>query len=425
MKIAIVGAGVSGLGAAYALDGDHELTIFEKDNRLGGHASTVDVDHYGPRISVDTGFIIFNRSTYPNLTRAFRDLGVKTVPTQMSFSISLDDGRFEWATNNLFAQRRNLINPRFYLLLMEILRFFRVANANLAAGAVGEVSLREYLARHHFKPDVVDRFLTPMGASIWSASATQFLDYPAEVLLEFMKNHQLLRIKQPVWLTVKDGSRTYVEKLAGRLRATIRKGVTIAKVRRTNPGVVLTDATGAAMEFDQVILACHSTDALALLEGPLPPERDMLSKIRYTDNLTVLHGDASLMPKRRGAWSSWNYVGSSAPERASDAVGITYWMNSLQAIDKACPLFVSLNPSRPPKPELVFASFNYAHPQFDRDAINAQKQLSAIQGEGNVWFCGAYAGYGFHEDGFRSGLEIANALAKTGVVLPGHPRIFA
>lgn len=413
MKIAVVGSGISGLAAARALDAHHEVTLFEKDDRLGGHACTVDVDHYGPRISVDVGFIIFNRFTYPNLVRLFRELGVKGTPTRMAFSVSLDGGRFEWATGNLdmmLAQRRNALSPSFYQLLFEVLRFFRVANADLAADTVGEVSLREYLARRRFSPVIVKRFLVPMGASIWSASADEFLEHPAEVLLAFMKNHQLLSAKQPVWLTLPGGSRTYVNKIKDELRATVRIGKSVAKVVRTQTGVTVVDSAGADSAFDQVILACHAPDALRLLDAPTVEEREVLGALKYSKNLTVLHGDASFMPKRQRAWGSWNYVGRSADNHSNAPVSITYWMNHLQHIDKKYPLFVTLNPTVAPRPDLVFASFDFEHPQFDRAAVNAQKRLASIQGNGNVWFCGAYARHGFHEDGIRSGLETAQRL---------------
>ena len=414
MKIAVVGSGVSGLAAARMLDAHHEVTLFEKEDRLGGHACTVDVDHYGPRISVDVGFIIFNRFTYPNLVQMFRELGVKGAPTQMAFSVSLDDGRFEWATGKLdmmLAQRMNALSPSFYQLLFEILRFFRVANADLAAGSVGEVSLREYLARHRFGPIIVKRFLAPMGASIWSASADEFLEHPAEVLLAFMKNHQLLSVKQPVWLTLPGGSRTYVTRIKDELRATVRTGTPVAKLVRTQAGVSVVDGAGAGSVFDHVILACHAPDALRLLEAPTAEESEVLGALKYSKNLTVLHGDASFMPKRRRAWGSWNYVGRTADSHSDAPVSITYWMNQLQHIDQKYPLFVTLNPTTPPRPDLVFASFDFEHPQFDRAAVNAQKRLASIQGNGNVWFCGAYAGHGFHEDGMRSGLEVGRRLA--------------
>lgn len=428
MKIAIIGTGIAGLGAARALDDSHELTLFEKDGRLGGHACTVDVDHYGPRLSVDVGFIIYNRFTYPNLTRLFRELGVKGTPTKMAFSVSLDDGRFEWATGNLnmmLAQRENVFSPDHYRLFIEILRFFRVANADLAADTVGEVSIGEYLARHRFSSIIAKRFLIPVGGSIWSASADEFLDHPAEVLLTFMKNHQLLQVKQPVWLTIPGGSRRYVEKLQEQLKASVRLNTAVLRITRTADGVTITDSSGADTRFDHVILACHGPDALSLLDSPSEQERETLSAFRYSKNLTVLHGDPSFMPKRRRAWGSWNYLGKSADDHSMAPVSLTYWMNQLQHIDEKYPLFVTLNPDRPPDPNLVFASFDFEHPQFDRAAANAQKRLASIQGNGNVWFCGAYTGHGFHEDGLRSGLEIAYQLGATSSELLGHARIFA
>jgi predicted NAD/FAD-binding protein len=428
VKIAIVGSGISGLGAAYALDSQHDVTIFERDHRLGGHASTVDVDHYGPRIAVDTGFIIFNRLTYPNLTRLFRELKVRSLATQMGFSVSLDDGRYEWATGGLaamFAQPENALNPKHYALLLDILRFFRVANADLAARTVGDVSLRDYLAARRFNATLIDRFIVPMGGSIWSATARQMLEYPAETLLTFMKNHQLLQIKQPVWLTVEGGSRTYVDKLTSRLRARIHKNKPIKRVEGGANGAVIFDDKGERAEFDAVILACHSTDALDLLDAPTDAERSTLSAMRYQKNTTILHGDTRLMPKRRAAWSSWNYTGSSHEARSGDAVGITYWMNKLQHIDESYPLFVTLNPRVAPNPDLVFASFDYEHPQYDRDAIKAQQRLHELQGARRIWFCGAYTGYGFHEDGLRSGLEVAQHVAgQIATPLLGHARIF-
>lgn len=428
MKVAIVGSGVSGLAAAYALDADHDVTVFEKDARLGGHVSTVDVDHYGPTIPVDTGFIIFNRKTYPNLTRLFRELKVSSIATRMAFSVSLDEGQFEWATSNLnqmFAQRSNILNPSHYVMLSEILRFFRTARADLAAHSVGEVSLKEYLDRYRFNQILVDRFLVPVGGSIWSATAKQFLEYPAEVLLAFMENHQLLQIEQPIWLTVEGGSRIYVTRLLERLRAKFHANTPVERVTRLEDGgVAVTDDKGNEARFDHAILACHSTDALRLLDSPTERERQLLGAIRYEKNITVLHGDPAFMPKRRSAWGSWNYIGSRDQSRGADAVGITYWMNSLQHIDQKYPLFVTLNPRTTPKN--VFASFDYEHPQYDRAAVDAQKQLHTIQGSGNVWFCGAYSGYGFHEDGFRSGLEVAHKVSSSASVpLLGHPRIFA
>ena len=426
MKIAVIGSGIAGLSAARALDAEHDVVIFEAADRLGGHACTVDVRHYGEPIAVDVGFIIFNRSTYPNFTRLLRELHVKAVPTRMGFSVSLDEGRFEWAIGGLgklLAQRSNIVKPAYYKLLFEIYRFLRRSNADLDSGSIGEVSLRQYLARHRFGPLLILRFLVPMGASIWSASTDEFLDYPAEVLLGFMRNHGLLSLKQPHWLTVAGGSRSYVEALSASLRVRVSMGRAVARVVRGEQGPVVVDSEGGESRFDHVIVACHAPDALSLIDRPTDLERRTLGALKYSKNRTVLHGDTAVMPKRRAAWAPWNYRGVSG-DREDAPVSVTYWMNVLQKIDERFPLFVTLNPPSSLRRELVFAAFDFEHPQFDRPAIDAQKRLRDIQGNGNLWFCGAYAGYGFHEDGITSGLEIAQRIVAADLKLLGSARIF-
>lgn len=429
MKIAVIGSGISGLAVAHALSGRHEITIYEKQKRIGGHSYTVEVSHYGPTFAVDVGFIIYNRTTYPNLTRLFRELGVRGKPTQMSFSVSLNDGGFEWGTSGpsmIFAQRKNLFKPRFYGLLFEILRFFRVAKADLARGAVGDGSIRDYLRRHRFSDSIATFFLVPMGASIWSASSNEFLEHPAQVLLTFLEDHKLLGLKQPIWLTFPGGARTYVDKLAVSLEANIRLGVGAVGVRRGPEGVIISDTDSKETVFDHVVLACHAPDSLRILQDAMQQETEILGAFKYSSNEIFLHGDSVVMPRRRAAWASWNFAGSSSAERADDVVNVTYWMNQLQHIDAKYPVFVTLNPRAPLKKELVFSKFVFEHPQFDTAALNAQKNLHAIQGIGNVWFCGAYCGHGFHEDGMRSGLEIASKIdPEAPISLLGRPRIFA
>lgn len=427
MRVAVVGSGISGLAAARALDRTHDVTLFEKDDRLGGHACTVDVNAYGKALSVDVGFIVFNPITYPNFSRLLEQLGVEARPTPMEFSVSLDDARFEWSPGNLsmmLAQRSNMFKPGFYRFLLEILRFFRTAKADVAADRIGDVTLKEYMARHRFSATLAHRMIIPMGASIWSASDGDFMAYPAEVLLKFMVDHRLLSTRQPVWLTIIGGSRTYVTALRDGLRATVRPRRAVVKVERVTDGVSLTDDLGDTATFDQVVLACHAPDALALLDQPSRDEREILGAFKYAKNQTVLHGDDAFMPRRRAAWSSWNYIGRTSDSDDDDPVALTYWMNRLQQIDDRYPLFVTLNPPHPPREGTVFASFDFEHPQFDRAAIDAQKKLASIQGLGGVWFCGAYTGYGFHEDGLRSGLEIAQKLGAETVEPLGHPRIF-
>lgn len=423
MKVAIIGSGVSGLVAARALDQQHEVTVFEKNSRAGGHVCTVDVDAYGRTISVDVGFMIFNHRTYPNFSRMLRDLDVEASPTRMDFSVSLEDADFEWATGNLnmmLAQRANLFRVSYYRLLFEILRFFRVAKRDLSAGSVGDVSLRQYLANHGLSAVVAQRLLIPMGASIWSAPAEELLEYPAETLLGFFDDHGLLSLSHPTWLTIIGGSLTYVSKIVTKLRNPIRMGQAIVTVSRSQEGVVVTDTHGEAMAFDQLIFACHPHDALRLLATPSQGERELLGAFKYARNLTVLHGDSTFMPKRRRAWASWNYLG----QRSLDApVAVTYWINRIQKIDHRYPLFVTLNPPHTPRQDLVFASFDFEHPQFDKSAVDAQQRLNEIQGKASIWYCGAYTGYGFHEDGVVSALEIAARLGSQREPI-GPPRIF-
>ena len=419
MKVAVIGSGISGLAAARALDQTHEVTLFEESDKLGGHSCTVDVDHYGVTIPVDCGFIVYNRKTYPQLTKLFQKLSVKSRATGMDFSVSLDDGGFEWAVGNLnsmFAQRRNAFDPRFYQMLRNIVRFFRVTNADLKNGTVGDVSLGEYLNHHGFSEYFSQRFLVPMCRSIWSSSVEEVFAYPAWVILNFLADHGLLSVKQPIWLTLAGGSRTYVEAIVKDLRATVRPGTKIVEVRRTSVGVLVTDANGASEAFDHAILACHAPQALEILASPTPQETKVLGAFGYARNTVVLHGDSGFMPASQRCWASWNYRGFLDGSHNKDPVILTYWMNKIQHIPQQYPLFVTLNPPRPPAAGLEFARFEFEHPQFDHAAIAAQKQLKHIQGNGNIWFCGAYGRYGFHEDGYCSGIAVAEGVAAADAI---------
>jgi predicted NAD/FAD-binding protein len=413
MRIAVIGAGVTGLAAARALDNRYDVTLFEKCDHLGGHACTVDVAHYGPIIPVDCGFIVYNRKTYPLLTGLFRQLGVKPKATGMEFSVSLDEGRFEWAVgslNSMFAQRRNFLDPRFYLMLLSILRFFRVANADLAKDAVGNISLGGYLERHKFSRYFALRFLVPMCRSIWSSSVEEVFSYPAPVILNFLFDHGLLSVKQPIWLTLEGGARTYVDAITNSLKAKVRLGTKIVSIDRKPTQINIMDDRGAQETFDHVVLACHAPEALALLREPSASEREILGAFRYASNTVVLHGDSKFMPTSRRGWASWNYRGYLDSARNSDPVILTYWMNKIQHIPDQYPLFVTLNPPRAPDVDLEFARFEFEHPQFDDQSVSAQARLQEIQGGGNVWFCGAYCRYGFHEDGYSSGLRAAECV---------------
>jgi predicted NAD/FAD-binding protein len=428
MRIAVIGSGIAGLGAAWALAKRHDVTLYEQEARPGGHANTVDVDYDGRRIAVDTGFIVYNETNYPNLTRLFETLGVATEVSDMSFGVSLDDGRIEWAGDglgSLFAQKRNLLRPSHHAMWWDILRFNKLAANDMTSGRLDGLTLGEYLAERRFGAAFRERYLVPMGAAIWSTPNLGMLDFPAKTLVSFFENHSLLAgFNTFTWRTVTGGSRSYVAKLLADFSGSLRLNAGVRTIERDNDGVTVTDASGIGERYDQAVLACHPDQALAMLDNATAAETSILGAIPYAPNRAVLHRDASLMPRRTKVWSSWNYV--TRADRPDDApVSLTYWMNRLQNIDRATPLFVTLNPTHQPRPELTFAEFDYAHPQFSAAAQVAQRRLAMIQGTSRVWFCGAWCGYGFHEDGLTAGLEIAERLgapAPWGAV--AAPRLF-
>jgi hypothetical protein len=407
MKVAVIGAGVSGLGAAYALKDSHDLVLYEKDARLGGHANTARIDYDGRVLDVDTGFIVYNTRNYPNLVGLLDTLGVESRDTDMSFAFACE--RLEWSSNfprGVFAQKRNLVSPRFLRMLADIRRFNDTALGDLHAGRLNDLTVSGYLRLRGFGSAFETSYLLPMGAAIWSTSERGIGEAPAESFVRFFSNHNLLQMVQPTWRTIKGGSRQYVERLATSLEGRVRPGA--ARVRRLpRGGVEVVDALGQADYFDHAILACHSDQALGLLSDTDLEERAFLGAIRYSPNRAYLHRDTRLMPRRRNAWGSWNYLVCTQTGRPN---GVTYWMNGLQGIDTDCPLFVSLNPAAPPDPVLTFGAYDYDHPQFDTPSLAAQRRFSRIQGRGGVWYAGAWLGYGFHEDGLTSGLRVALAL---------------
>ena len=403
LKIAVVGSGVAALSSAWLLSQRHRVTVYEKADRLGGHSNTVVAETPEGEVAVDTGFICFNDATYPNLIALFDKLGVTSRATDMSFAVSLDQGRFEYAAPGLFAQRRNLVRPRFWSMLGEILRFYRQAPEDLEGLTDPQLTLGEYLKRQGFSEAFRDDHLLPMAAAIWSSPAHTLMDYPAEAFIRFCGNHGLLKlVDRPMWRTVEGGSRVYVEQLA-RSIADIRLGAGVRAVQRTGDGVLVQDDRGRAERFDHVIIGAHANQALAMLAEPSDQEKETLGAIKYSRNLTVLHTDSDLMPRRRRAWASWNYIG------VGDGLCVTYWMNRLQGLPGQ-DLFVTLNPPRAPRAGALLRSEIYEHPIFDPAAIQAQKSLWNLQGRGGVWFCGAYFGAGFHEDGLQSGLAVAEQL---------------
>jgi predicted NAD/FAD-binding protein len=404
LRIAVIGSGISGLSCAWLLNRKHDVVLYERADRLGGHTNTVLANAVTGPIAVDTGFIVFNEATYPNLIALFDHLGVDSRATDMSFSVSLEGGAFEYAAPALFAQRRNVLRPRFWSMLSEVLRFYREAPAALAALEDPNLSLGAFLQQGRFSNAFRDDHLLPMAAAIWSSPTEALLDYPAASFLRFCDNHGLLQlVGRPLWRTVTGGSRTYVDRIAASLGDGVRLGRDVVGVHRTSDGVIVSERNGRRERFDQVVIATHANQALQLLAEPTPAERRTLGAFRYSRNLAVLHTDPALMPKRRRAWASWNYIGSDG------GLCVSYWMNRLQGLPGQ-DLFVTLNPPQPPRPEALLRSELYEHPIFDAAALRAQGALWDLQGEGGVWFCGAHFGAGFHEDGLQSGLAVAEQL---------------
>jgi predicted NAD/FAD-binding protein len=418
MRIAIIGSGISGLSAAWLLNRRHQTTLYERNDYFGGHTNTRVIETPSGAVPVDTGFIVFNRRNYPLLTRLFEHLGVETQPTRMSFSVSVNAGRYEYAGSGpatLFAQRSNLLNLEHYHMLAAILRFNRDARRMLRHAGTDPTSLEEFIAAGDYGQAFRDRYLLPMAAAIWSCPVQTMAAFPAASLVRFFANHGLLDLRnRPQWRTICGGSHRYVKRLLEPLRGHVACRDAVTAVRRNNRGVTVYAEKSGARHFDAAVIACHANQALRLVEQPTPRERSLLGAFRYQRNRALLHSDASLMPRRRSVWSAWNYL-SNEGKRGTEAVSVSYWMNYLQRLDHVPPLFVSLNPLVEPRAASVFAELEYSHPVFDRRAITAQAQLHNLQGENGIWYCGTYFGYGFHEDGLRSAVEVARRL---GVEVP-------
>lgn len=410
-KIAVIGTGISGLSAAWLLGDRHDVTVYERAPRIGGHSRTVSVSLSEGEVHVDIGFIVYNEVTYPNLTALFNRLGVPTQASDMSFAVSMKGGALEYSGGGLralFAQKRNLVRPRFWSMLRDLLRFYREAPQDIQRLENTGITLGDYLSANGYGAAFRDDHLLPMAGAVWSAPARVLRKYPAAAFIRFCENHGLLKIAgRPVWRTVSGGSTTYVEKLAHGLAGRIRLGSEITSIRRAPDAVTIEERNGGAERFAHVVIASHADQALKLLPDATTDERRLLGAFRYSRNDIVLHTDASLMPKRRAAWSSWNYLGEAA---ASDCVSVTYWMNRLQNIPGETQLFVTLNPARPPRQGTVLHRETFEHPIFDPQAMFAQSRLWSLQGVRRTWFCGAYFGAGFHEDGLQAGLAVAEQL---------------
>ena len=416
VRVAIIGSGVSGLVAAHRLHGNHEVTVFEADSRIGGHVNTVEVVDGETVHAVDTGFIVYNEPNYPEFTRLLRTLGVATQPSDMSFSVSCAQTGLEYRTSNantLFAQRRNATRPSFLRLLADIPRFNRAARRLLAADDL-TTSLADFLLRGRYSRGFVDHYLIPLGASIWSADPVRFAEFPAAALARFFDRHGLLSIgPRPQWRTVSGGSARYVERLVAPFARRIRLAEPVRRIERDDTGVdVFTDNNGGE-RFDRVVLATHADQSLRLLARPTPLEEQVLGAITYQPNRATLHTDSRAMPRSRRAWASWNYAhlaGHDGPE--SRQANLTYHANQLQSIISTRALCTTLNDEGAIDPDAIIATFDYAHPVFDAAAMRAQRHHQDLDGTLNTYYCGAYWGWGFHEDGVRSAVASTRRLVE-------------
>ncbi|MEO1313701.1 MAG: FAD-dependent oxidoreductase [Pseudomonadota bacterium] len=415
MRVAVIGGGIAGMGAAMALADVHDVQLFEQASQLGGHANTVDVTYNGQVVPVDTGFIVYNYRNYPNLTGLFEHLGVPTKWSDMSFGLSVENGRMEYACDNLdqiFAQRSNLLRPRFLRGIREILRFNRTAPALLDSGALDGLSLGDWIKAEGYSDWFRDCFVLAMGGAIWSTPTAQMLQFPAASFVAFFRNHDLMNGMAPMqrWRTVEGGSRSYVARIAKALGGRVKTGAAAVAISRVGGQPKVRFSDGSEAVFDQVILACHGPQARGLVRDMDQQEREILSIFRTSPNTAVLHSDPTLMPKRRKVWSSWNFLSDGSPAQDMRPAPVTYWMHRLQGTPLDVPLFVSLNPTQTIDPELTHGTYAYDHPVLDAAAFQAQQDIDAIQGRGGIWYAGAWLGYGFHEDGLRSGLRVAGAL---------------
>lgn len=408
MKIAIIGTGISGLGAAWLLHAHHDITVYEANSSVGGHSRTIDITISGKTVAVDTGFIVFNYRNYPNLVALFERIDAPVVKSDMSFGASIAGGSIEYGSKGMFSQFRNILRPSFWGMIFDILRFNRRALAYLERDtsvtlrhALDEMGMGDWFRRY---------YLQAMGAAIWSCSVETILDFPASTFIRFFENHGLLTVDaHPQWYTVQGGSREYVKRLTAPFRDRIRTRCAVTAVTRTKDGVVVEDANGNKNLYDHVIIASHANQALEMLTNPSEEEMDILGSFRYQSNSVVVHSDASFMPKTRGSWASWVYLSEEDKDKNS-SVSLSYWMNNLQPLGTDTPVIVTLNPGRTPDARLVHDRHEFHHPVFDSAAVSAQKKLPLIQGTDRISYCGAYQRYGFHEDGLASAVAVVRAL---------------
>ncbi len=416
-SIAIIGTGISGMGMAHLLYPKHDITVYEKSAEIGGHTRTRIVDYDGKKIPVDTGFIVFNERNYPNLVGLFKQLGVATHKSDMTFAATVDNGRFEWCArdlNGIFGQRRNLFNPRFYRMLRDVKRFNTHARQSVDANP--DLTLAALVNMLGLGHGFLVNYLLPMGGAIWSCSPTTMLDFPAATFVRFFENHGLLSFSgQPQWYTVTGGSCEYMRRLTAPFADRIRTDCAAVNVRRENGSVHVRDCRGEERIYDRVVFASHADETLTMLRDATADERAILGAFTYQKNHAFLHKDITVMPRRKRCWASWVYRTDTAA--AEPAISVSYWMNLLQGIDDSKPLFVTLNPITPIAPEHIFDEHVFEHPVFTRAAMVAQARLPDIQGQQNSWFAGAYTRYGFHEDGLLSAVTVAQQMGET---IPWH-----
>ncbi len=411
MRVAVIGSGISGLACAWLLSEKHEVTLFERTLKLGGHTNTVTVKTPSGEQPVDTGFIVYNERNYPLLTAMFRELGVSTRHSDMSFGVSIAEGAYEYAGDTLatlFLQASNLVSRKHWRMLTEILRFNATTRKLLERDALPSGSLSEFLDAHGFSRELSTRYLLPMAGAIWSCSTRQALAFPYADFARFFDAHGLLNaINRPQWRSVVGGSQRYIDAIRARFRGNLRLGAAIHRVRRGEDAAWVAHGEGEE-RFDAVVCASHADQTLAMLTEVDEHERRVLAAIPYADNVAYLHTDETLLPKRRRAWSSWNYTAAS-DAISDERIAVTYWMNRLQHIDGETNYLVSLNPPRVPADDKILYRTVYEHPQFGAESVAAQALLPTIQGKRRTWFCGAWTGYGFHEDGLKSALRVAAA----------------
>jgi len=411
MKIAIIGSGISGLSAAYLLHERHDITVYEKNSYIGGHSRTILVQEGSKAIPVDTGFIVFNNRCYPLLKKLFERLEVPVIPSDMSFGASISEGFLEYGSKSIFGQKKNLLRPKFWKMLFDIVRFNLTARRYINSPA--SLTLNDCLNQMRMGDWFRRYYLQAMGAAIWSCSAETILKFPASSFIRFFENHGLLTLNNhPQWYTVKGGSREYVTRLTAKFSDNIRLKSAVSKITREKGKVQIYDVLGQMEEFDSVVLACHADQALSLLESPSQDERDILGAFGYQENRIIVHTDTRFMPRRKDCWASWVYLSDETNDK-KPVVSLSYWMNNLQSIETHDPLLVTLNPGARPLADKILDEHVFSHPVFTREAVEAQSRIDLLQGKQNTWFCGAYHRYGFHEDGLLSSVRMAEKMGIT------------